>query len=987
MIRPILSALAMVIAASSLLAQETAAPREQYNFNSDWLVNVGDAAGAQAPDFADTGWKKVTLPYAWNEDSAFKVAIQQLPVGVAWYRKHFKLPWEAAGKKVFLEFQGIRQKGEFFLNGESIGTSENGVMAFGFDITDKVKPAPAENVISARIDNSWGGKQWNDRNFYANYGGINKNVILHLTDKLHQTLPLYSNLGTTGVYVYAENIDVPDKSARVTAEAQVKNEYNEPKTFNYEVTVVQPDGKVVQTIKGGGQSIGAGETKTMSASATLSGLNFWSWGYGYLYDVFTTLKVNGQPVDVVRTRTGFRKTEFAHGLIKLNDCTLQVHGYAQRSTNEWPAVGQEEPAWMSDFSNELLVAGNGNLVRWMHVTPPKQEVESCDRVGLIESMPAGDSEKDVMDQRWDQRLELMRDAIIYNRNNPSILFYECGNNQITDDHMAQMKAIRDQYDPHGGRAIGSRDMLASKVAEYGGEMLYIDKSATKPVWMMEYMRDETLRKYWDPYTPPYHKDGDGPIGGKEKPDAYNRDLEAYTVEIVNRWFEYWHERPGTGERVNAGGVNIYFSDSNTHFRGAANYRSSGEVDAMRIPKDGYYAHQVMWNGWVDPKPGLHIVGHWDYEANVKKPVYVVSSADKVELFVNGKSLGDGTQSSRFLYTWNDVQFQPGEIKAVGYDSTGKPVCNASLKTAGAPYAIKLTPRTGPNGLKAAGADLALVDVEVVDARGNRCPTALNLINFDLQGAAEWRGGIAVGAIDPQTRAVTDNCILSKSLPVEAGINRVILRSLPQAGTISLHASSPGLKPATIQLTSTPFPTTDGCTKAMPDAGLQASLSRGPTPAGDSVTPTRKTVHIVGATAGSNPDQVSQAFDDNDASSWKSDGQPGTGWIQFELERPATLSELTLKLGGFRNKSYPLRVTVDGKEVFAGYTKQSLGYTTLPLKPVQGKSIRIDLAGPIVNQDKFGLVEVSGKKLTEGSAGGVLEVIEAEAYEPLRSPVQ
>jgi len=275
----------------------------------------------------------------------------------------------------------------------------------------------------------------------------------------------------------------------------------------------------------------------------------------------------------------------------------------------------------------------------------------------------------------------------------------------------------------------------------------------------------------------------------------------------------------------------------------------------------------------------------------------------------------------------------------------------------------------------------------VDARGNRCPTALNLINFDLQGAAEWRGGIAVGAIDPQTRAVTDNSILSKSLPVEAGINRVILRSLPQAGTISLHASSPGLKPATIQLTSTPFPTTDGCTKAMPDAGLQASLSRGPTPAGDSVTPTRKTVHIAGATAGSNPDQVSQAFDDNDASSWKSDGQPGTGWIQFELERPATLSELTLKLGGFRNKSYPLRVTVDGKEVFAGYTKQSLGYTTLPLKPVQGKSIRIDLAGPIVNQDKFGLVEVSGKKLTEGSAGGVLEVIEAEAYEPLRSPVQ
>ncbi|MGC3991180.1 MAG: DUF4982 domain-containing protein [Chthoniobacteraceae bacterium] len=987
MIRPILSALAMLSIASSLFAQEAAAPREKYNFNSDWLVNVGDAVGAQAADFADAGWKKVTLPYAWNEDSAFKVAIQQLPVGVAWYRKHFKLPPEAAGKKVFLEFQGIRQKGEFFLNGESIGKSDNGVMAFGFDITDKVKPAPAENILSARIDNSWGGKQWNDRNFYANYGGINKNVFLHLTDKLHQTLPLYSNLGTTGVYVYAQDINVPGKTAKVTAEAEVKNEYAGPKTFSYEVKVVQPDGKVVQTIDGGQQTLGAGETKTVTASATLSGLNFWSWGYGYLYDVFTTLKVNGQPVDVVDTRTGFRKTEFDHGMVKLNDRTLQVHGYAQRSTNEWPAVGQEEPAWMSDFSNALLVASNGNLVRWMHITPPKQEVESCDRVGLIESMPAGDSEKDVTGGRWDDRVALMRDAIIYNRNNPSILFYECGNNQISDDHMTQMKAVRDQYDPHGGRAMGSRDMMASKMAEYGGEMLYVDKSATKPMWMMEYMRDETLRKYWDPYTPPYHKDGDGPIGGKEKPDSYNRDLEAYTVEIVNRWFEYWHERPGTGERVNAGGVNIYFSDSNTHFRGAANYRSSGEVDAMRLPKDGYYAHQVMWNGWVDPEPGIHIVGHWNYEASVKKPVYVVSSVPKVELFVNGRSLGYGTQSQHFLYTWKDVQFQPGEIKAVGYDGAGQPVCETSLKTVGAPTAIKLTWRTGPTGFKADGADLALVDVEVVDAQGNRCPTAMNMINFDLQGAAEWRGGIAVGAIDPQTRAVTDNCILSKSLPVEAGINRVILRSLPTAGGFKLQASSPGLKPATIQLATIPFPTKDGYTKVLADAGLKATMSRGPTPAGDSVTPTRKTVHIVSATAGSNADQAAQAFDDNDATSWKSDGQPGTGWIQFELEHPATLSELTLKLGGFRNKSYPVRVTVDGQEVFSGYTQQALGYVTLPLQPVHGKSVRIDLAGAVVNQDKFGLVEVSGKKLTEGSAKGSLEVIEAEAYEPLGAGAQ
>src|SRR5690606_21148568 len=104
------------------------------------------------------------------------------------------------------------------------------------------------------------------------------------------------------------------------------------------------------------------------------------------------------------------------------------------------------------------------------------------------------------------RVEVMRDAIIYNRNNPSILFYEGGNKGIDEEHMAMHKAVRDQYDPHGGRVIGSREMLDSEIAEYGGEMLYINKSKHKPLWAMEYSRDEAARAYQDDFTPPFHKD-------------------------------------------------------------------------------------------------------------------------------------------------------------------------------------------------------------------------------------------------------------------------------------------------------------------------------------------------------------------------------------------------------------------------------------------------------------------------------------------------
>jgi beta-galactosidase len=702
------------------------------------------------------------LPYAWNEDAAFKVAIDQHPTGIAWYRKHFKLPAAAAGKKVFLEFEGVRQGGEFYLNGKWIGRHENGAMAVGFDVTEVVLPAPHENVVAVRTDNAWDYRekatnqrfQWSDKNFNANYGGLTKNVKLHITDKLHQTLPLWSNLKTTGVYIYASDFDLATKAATIHAEAEVRNEHAEMRCFGYQMVLEDLNGNILGSFDGPTVSLSAGETTTVSVAARMTNLNFWSWGHGYLYNVETRLYecdplsgvlIDNIPDDVVRTRTGFRQTEFVKGMVKLNGRVIQMRGYAQRTSNEWPALGNAVPPWLSDFSNGLMVESGGNLVRWMHITPSKQDVESCDRVGLIQAMPAGDAEADVAGRRWEQRVELMRDAIIYNRNNPSILFYEGGNEGISEAHMTELKALRDQHDPHGGRAIGSREMLDSQVAEYGGEMLYINKSARLPFWAMEYSRDEGLRKYWDELSPPFHKDGDGPLYRGKPANDYNRNQDSHAIENVARWYDYWRERPGTGLRVSSGGVNIIFSDSNTHYRGAENYRRSGEVDAMRIPKDGFFAHQVMWDGWVDvERPRAHILGHWNYAPETKKDVQVVSSADKVELLRNGKSLGFGAQTNRFLFTFKQVEWQPGKLEAVGFDGAGKKLCTTMQETAGEPVAVKLTARTAPGGWKADGADVALVEFEIVDAKGRRCPTALDLVQFELDGPAEWRGGIAQG---------------------------------------------------------------------------------------------------------------------------------------------------------------------------------------------------------------------------------------------------
>lgn len=973
---------------SSLNVQGADDPRIKYNFNSSWKLYAGDAQGAEATDFDDSQWKPVTLPHAWNEDAAFKVSIDQHPTGIAWYRKHFRLPAADNGKKVFIEFEGVRQAGEIYINGKSVGLHENGIMAFGFDITDLLVPGK-DNVIAVKTDNSWDYRekatntkfQWSDKNFNANYGGLSKNVWLHVTGKLYQTLPLFSTLKTTGTYIYAKNFDIPNKKAVIIAESEVKNDDKAAKNIQYEVEIKDLDNKVIKVFSGKPETINAGEVKSVSASAEVGGLNFWSWGYGYLYTVTTRLKVNGQVVDAVPTKTGFRKAEYKNGMVYLNNRVLMMHGYAQRSSNEWPAIGLSVPPWVSDYSNGLAVESNGNLVRWMHITPWKQDIESCDRVGLIEAMPAGDAEHDVEGIRWTQRTQVMRDAMIYNRNNPSIFFYECGNESISEKHMAEMKAIKMKYDPYGGRAIGSREMLDSKEAEYGGEMLYINKSAHIPMWAMEYSRDEGLRKYWDEFSPPYHKDGDGPMYRNAPAKEYNRNQDSHAIEDVARWYEYWHERPGTGERVSSGGVNIVWSDSNTHFRGAENYRRSGEVDALRITKDGFYAHQVTWDGWVDvEKPRVHIIGHWNYKPGVKKDIFVVASGDKAELFVNGRSLGMGEKSNGFLFTFKNITWQSGTIKAVSYNAAGKPLAQDQIVTAGEPAAIKLTAMQSPAGFKADGADLALVQFEVVDAKGNRCPTSLNMVNFKLDGPAEWRGGLAQGP---------DNYILAKSLPVENGVNRVIIRSTTKAGKITISAAADGLKSATIALSTLSVNTQNGLSTALPADGLKPALKRGPTPAGPSYRQSRKALHIAAATAGANADKVSASYDDNELSDWVNDGKLSTAWVKYTLAEADVVNQVALKLNNFRSRAYPIRILVDDKEVFNGTTQKSLGYFTAICKPAKGKVVSIILTGLSSADDSKIGTEVAGNKLDDGvarndaNAKGTLSIIEAEIYKDIK----
>ena len=936
----LLQTMTATILLTLLAGSVQAIERQKINFNADWRLCIGDVPEAVEATFDDSGWQQVTLPFAFNGHEAFRKDIVDLTDTVCWYRKTFEVKSEEVkSEKFFIEFEGVRQGADFYLNEHLLGFSENGVMACGFDLTPYIKAG--ENVLAVRCDNSWTYRsrqhnsryQWNDKNFNANYGGIPKNVWLHVTDKLYQTLPLYSNLGTTGTYIYATDFDIPNHKAVIHAESQVRNEDSKPRTFNFCAQVLDADGKEVALFHSAPITMQPGETRIVKVQQAVEGLHFWSWGYGYLYAIVTGIKDEKLKTinDKVITQTGFRKTRFGEGKIWLNDRVLMVHGYAQRTSNEWPGVGISVPAWLSDYSNGLMVESGGNLVRWMHVTPWKQDVESCDRVGLIQAMPAGDAEKDVEGPRWTQRTELMRDAIIYNRNNPSILFYESGNESISREHMLEMKAIRDTYDPHGGRAIGSREMLDIDEAEYGGEMLYINKSKKHPMWAMEYSRDEGLRKYWDEWSYPYHKEGDGPLYRGKPANDYNHNMDQMAVEMVRRWYDYWCERPGTDTRVSSGGVKIVFSDTNTHHRGEKHYRTSGVVDAMRIPKDAFFVHQVIWNGWVEPENSqTYIIGHWNYPANTVKPVYVVSTGDEVELFLNGRSLGKGKQSYRYLFTFDNVPFEPGTLEAVASDGS-----RYKMETVGEPYQLKLTAVKNPEGTKADGADMVLFQVEVIDKQGRRCPLDNRMIHFQLWGEGKWIGSIETDAM---------------SVPVECGVNRVLVRTTVNAGNIHLSAYAEGVKPAYIEVKSEEVKSE----RYMPQLTLKSRLNRGETPLTPSYSEQAKGVKIVSAKAGYDSEHALYSFDDNELSEWKNDGRLSTAWITYKLEKKAIVDDICLKLTGWRLRSYPLEVFAGKTLIWNGETERSLGYVHLnPTKRVKTDEITIRLKGAGKDKDAFG----------------------------------
>lgn len=902
-------------------------PNVDYNMNLDWKFSL-PKEGARWPladaqksikdetgheffdiDFDDSSWKTVSVPHTFNEGEIFDnlakgAGDDAITRCISFYRKHFILDTKHSGQKVFLELEGVRQAAYVWVNGAFAGYYEAGVDPFGFDITKYITFGSSnENVIALALDNTSArgipnGRylhetkpgsapgsndgttyEWNTNEFNPTIGGLTKNVILHVKNRVYQTLPLYSNLKTTGTYVYGTNIDPQAHTAVIHVEAEVRNESESDKELSLEVAVVDKSGNLQYeftsdeeaTIPVAGdkgmvydtvvpadaysENPAATDIKTVevgkiTAFANVRDIHLWSPEDPCLYDVYSIVKDGEDIIDVTKITTGFRKVEYKGGVdggIYINGKLVWLTGYAQRATNEWAAVGTV-PDWLHDYDMRLVRKSNANYVRWMHVSAKPSDIRACDKYGIVCVQPAGDKEREASGRQWAQRVETMRDTIIYFRNSPSIFFWEAGNNAINAEHMTEMTNLRKALDPHGSRAMGCRalawDQGAVDASEYVGTMLgrqveddhgfktngpiTRDKRA---IVECEYSREESPRRVWDNYSPPDFDYVHGTI--QKHGDTWDLTAEDFVISNVKAYAKYHLSRVGVNSArpIYSGAAALCWTDSIQHGRNTEteNARMSGRVDPLRIKKQSYYAYQAMQS----TRPAVYIVGHWNYPADLNqypdgidpknKTVYVLASHCKeVELFINGRSVGkNANPTSEFLYAFPHVDItQSGYIEAVSYNEKGEEAARHKIETAGEAEKIRLTPVTGEEGLLADGSDLAYVDLEIVDSKGRVLPLDYSQIQLELTGSATLRGGYNSGySIDYGDGAGFVNVGEMNRTPgivrAECGRNRIMIRAGREPGAITLTAKRKGLPDASVTISSKAVPSNGGLMEKKP----------------------------------------------------------------------------------------------------------------------------------------------------------------------------
>ena len=766
------------------------------DFDANWLFNKGDFASAMMPAFDDSNWRTLNVPHDWSIEGPFSADYGSgngyAPGGIGWYRKHFQLDANQKGSAVAIEFDGVYDYSEVWVNGQLVGGRPYGFSSFQCDLTPFVKFGSADNVVAVRVDHS----RFADSRFYTG-SGIYRNVRLVITDKLR--------LAHWGTSVTTPKIK--NDSAIVRIETTIENNSANNKKFSLQSDIVAPDGKIVGTLTTS-KSAASNSVQTLVQEIKISQPQLWSLESPQLYTLKSSVKSGDEIVDETETPFGIRTAVFdVNKGFFLNGVSTKLKGVCIH--DDAGSLGAAVPDKVLERRLRLLKEIGVNAIRTSHNPPDPELLNLCDQLGFLvmdESLDEFTPGKNKWVTGWNNGVpghfgysEMfdqwavtdVSDMVRRDRNHPSIILWSIGNEVDYANDPFSDPALGENYRPENPPAT---DLL-----KYAAPLVAAVKSLdrTRPVTAalaniqmsdavgLPELLDAVGYNYQEArYAADHVKFPKRIIYGSENGQQYAAWEAVETNDFISGQF-LWT------------GID-YLGEANT-WPNRAN--GAGLLDLCGFKKPIGWFRQSLWSD--KPMVYLCVPGaplnrrfnaaeHWNWPSNTIVNVACYANCPEVTLTLNGKIIGTKKSSEAVdgVLNWQ-VPFEPGTLKAVGRVN-GQDVCEFVLQTAGAPSRVELFPDT--TQLHADGKDVCHVEFRIVDDNGVRVPDADAEVKFELNGPAKILG---LGNGDLSN---SENC-QGDTHRAFHGCGLAILQTTTMPGSIVLQAKAPGLQPASVILQS------------------------------------------------------------------------------------------------------------------------------------------------------------------------------------------
>ncbi|MBS2963703.1 cellulose binding domain-containing protein [Actinocrinis puniceicyclus] len=349
------------------------------DFDPGWLFHYGDASGASAASYADSGWRGLSVPHDWSIEGPNPPADPfsqsapttgrdgYLPSGIGWYRKHFSLAGVPAGRRVYIEFDGVMADASVYVNGAFIGTHPNGFTGFRYDITSAVKFAGADNVIAVKTDTSL-----EPASRYYTGAGIYRDVRLIATDPVH--------VDQWATYVTTPNVST--SAATVHAQTTVVNSGGAPASVSVQGVLRDPSGNALPAVTTAAKTIAAGASASFSYDIPVSNPRLWDLSSPNMYSLATNVMVGGAEVDDDITPVGIRSLTFSASIgLSLNGHGVKLKGVAIHQ--DYHALGMAAPQEAMQRRLAQLKTLGVNAIRTAHEPPSPAFLELTDKMGFL----------------------------------------------------------------------------------------------------------------------------------------------------------------------------------------------------------------------------------------------------------------------------------------------------------------------------------------------------------------------------------------------------------------------------------------------------------------------------------------------------------------------------------------------------------------------------------------------------------------------------